>query len=86
MRSFKTHVWNKIDIEDLKDEDGFYKMAYDQAIMLPMLEMSRERAEYISEILYVYNRDNPNNVDKVKQQEQYKTAQNIRKKRSYERV
>ena len=86
LRSFKTHVWNKIDIEDLKDEDGFYKMAYDQAIMLPMLEMSRERAEYISEILYVYNRDNPNNVDKVKQQEQYKTAQNIRKKRSYERV
>lgn len=87
LRSFKYKVWKKLKAKDLKDNNGsFYKMAYDQAIMLPLLEMCGERAEYVSETLYVYNKQNPLNVDKIKAQEQFKTAQEIRKKEKYDRL
>jgi hypothetical protein len=56
-------------------------VAYDQAIMLPLLEMSGHRSKYIKETLYVYNKSNPLNVDKIKAEQQYKTAQEIRKKK-----
>ena len=61
-------------------------MAYDQAIMLPLLEMSSTRHKYIPEILHVYNKENPLNVDKIKTQEQVRTAQEIRDKKPYERL
>ncbi len=87
LRTFKTKLWNHINMEDLKDEDGdYYKTAYDQALMLPLLEMAGSRSQYISDILHVYNRENPLNVDKVKQKQQFQTAQKIRAKKPYERV
>jgi hypothetical protein len=87
LRTFKYKLWKHINLEDLKDENGeYYKMTYDQAIMLPLLEMASERSKFIPEVLHVYNKENPLNVDKAKAQEQYELAQKIRKKRSYERV
>jgi glycosyltransferase involved in cell wall biosynthesis len=86
LRTFKTKLWKNIDLEDLKDDDGqYYKTAYDQALMLPLLEMAGEKSKYISEILHVYNRENPLNVDKVKQKIQFETAQKIRAKKPYKR-
>ena len=80
-------MWDKIDKKDLKDADGnFYEMTYDQAIMLPLLEMAGPRCKYIPEILHVYNKENPLNVDKTRTQEQVKTAQEIRSKSPYERL
>ena len=76
-----------LDSKDLKDENGeYYKMTYDQAIMLPLLEMASERAKFIPEILHVYNKDNPLNVDKIKAQKQVALAQEIRNKKPYTRV
>jgi hypothetical protein len=54
--------------------------------MLPLLEMSSERSKYLDKIMHVYNRTNPLNVDKVKQQLQYNTSLEIRKKKPYKRV
>ena len=87
LRTFRFHVWDRIDKEDFKDKDGeYYKMAYDQAIMLPLIEMSSERCRYIPEVLHVYNKENPLNVDKIKAREQLETANEIRNKNRYERV
>ena len=87
LRTFRKHLWDKIDHKDLQDSNGeYYKMAYDQAIMLPLLEMAGPRSKYIPEVLHVYNKENPLNVDKVKTQEQVKTAQEIRSKKSYGRL
>ena len=87
LRTFKKKLWDKIDQQDFIDVDGeYYKMAYDQAMMLPMLEMSRTRAKYIPEVLHVYNRANALNVDKLKQKQQHETMLRIRKRRKYERV
>ena len=59
-------------------------MTYDQAIMLPVLEIAGERSEFIIDVLHVYNRTNPLNVDKSKGQKQYAISQEIRKKKKYE--
>jgi len=87
LRTFKKKLWDKIQQDDFIDEGGeYYKMAYDQALMLPMLEMAREHAAYTPEILHVYNRANVLNVDKIKQKQQYETMLRIRKRSKYERV
>ena len=87
LRTFKKKLWDNINQDDFIDEDGeYYKMAYDQAMMLPMLEMAREYAAYTPEILHVYNRANVLNVDKIKQKQQYETMLRIRKRSKYERV
>ena len=86
LRTFKTELWKHIKLDDLKDDDGdYYKTAYDQALMLPLLETSGHKSRFIGETMHVYNRSNPLNVDKVKQQLQYQTAQKIRAKKPYER-
>ena len=87
LKTFKYELWTHLDLEDLKDEEGnFFKTAYDQAFMLPLLELSAERSRFIPDIMYVYNRLNPLSVDKTKTQEQYQTMLKIRKKRKYTRL
>jgi len=87
LRTFKTKLFKHINLDDLKNEEGgFYKTAYDQALMLPLLELAGSRSQYIDKILHVYNRDNPLNVDKVKETLQYQTAQKIRAMKPYERL
>ena len=86
LRTFKTKLWKGIDLQDLIDDDGdYYKTAYDQALMLPLLEMSGHKSRFINKIMHVYNRSNPLNVDKVKRRLQYQTAQKIRRKKKYVR-
>ncbi len=87
LRTFKHLLWQNLDMRDLQNDDGdYYKTAYDQALMLPLLEMSAERSVYIDKIMHVYNRSNPLNVDKTKQQLQFQTAQRIRRKACYGRI
>ena len=87
LRTFKHHLWKKINIDDLKDDEGkFYSVSYDQAIMLPLIEMASERVKYIDSVMHVYNKQNPLNVDKIKAQLQFETAQKIRQKAKYQRV
>ena len=87
LRSFKYSLWQKINQNDLKNKKGeYYTMAYDQAIMLPLLEMAGKKSSYIKDSLYVYNKNNPLNVDKLKAAQQYDTAQEIRVKRKYTAV
>lgn len=56
-------------MEDLINPcDAFYRMAWDQAMMFPMLEMSGHRAKFISDVPYIYNAANPINDCKVDRQ------------------
>lgn len=56
-RTFKVFLWNAIQVEDLKTQDGEYALsAYDFAIGFPLLEMCPpEKLQYISSPMYVYN-------------------------------
>jgi hypothetical protein len=87
LKTFKFFLWNKIEKTDLMDDDGkFYEMTYDQAIMLPMLEMSGYKSKYIDQINYVYNTSNPNAVNKTRAQKQHNLMLKIRSKQKYERL
>jgi glycosyltransferase involved in cell wall biosynthesis len=67
MRTWKSWLWKKIKIEDLKDSEGnYWKVAGDLAFMFPMFEMSgKNHYKYINEITYIYNELNPLNDHKV---------------------
>jgi glycosyltransferase involved in cell wall biosynthesis len=87
LRTFKYHLWNSIDVEDMKDKSGkFYQMTWDLSFMFPMLEMSGDKHQYIDEVLYIYNRINPLNDDKVNHSMQLRFEQEIRSKKKYERI
>jgi len=87
LKTFKFKLWKKINVDDLKDTTGdFYEMSYDQAMMLPMLEMAGEKALYIPEALYVYNTINPLAVNKTRAEKQHKLMLEIRAKKPYNRL
>ena len=87
LKTFKCSLWERVEEKDLCDVNmRFYESSYDQAMMLPMLEMAGPRAEYIPDIMYVYNVGNPNAVNKTKQQRQYNTMLEIRRKNKYKRL
>ena len=48
--------------------------------------MAGDRAKYVNDVMYIYNRGNPNNIDKSKAQKQYAIAQEVRKKDKYQRI
>ena len=86
LKTFKYKLWNKVNISDFCDESGkFYEICYDQAMMLPMLEMAGSSSKYIPEILCIYNVGNPNAVNKTRVEKQYQTMLKIRKKKPYKR-
>ena len=86
LRTFKTKLWSHLNLQDLKDSKGkYYTTAYDQALLLPLLEICGDKSRFIEKILHVYNRANPLNVDKVKQRLQYETSLEVRNKKIYEK-
>lgn len=87
LRTFKYKLWKNIKKEDLKDQNGdYFKMTWDLAIMLPMLEMSGNRFAMIEDVLYVYNRENPLNDFKVDRSLQVSLEKHIRQKKKYGRI
>jgi glycosyltransferase involved in cell wall biosynthesis len=88
LRTWKSWLWKKILIEDLKDENGnYWDMAGDLAFMFPMFEMSGEKNyKYIQDILYTYNEQNPLNDHKVNLPKVQEIAGKIRSKDTYSKI
>jgi len=66
LRTWKTHLWRNIEEESFMDVNGeYFKSGGDVAYCFPMVEMAGEKHyEYIPNILYVYNEQNPRNDHK----------------------
>ena len=87
LRTYKYKLWKKIKIEDLQDENGvFFSTGLDFAFMVPMLEMAGNRFEFIEDILYVYNNQNPLNDYKIVPQEQMAVEMKTRMKEKYHKM
>lgn len=88
LRTFKFHLWKKIEVEHMKNNDNeFYNSALELAYMFPMLEMSGEKAIFVEEILYVYNLHEFNDhVVPEKKIKQIKYDREIRNKNKYQRM
>lgn len=88
LRTWRKWLWNKINQDDLKDENGeYWTVAGDLAFMFPMLEMSgEEHYRFLPEINYIYNELNPLNDHKVNLPKVMETVQKIRNKKPYQRL
>jgi len=89
LRSWKFAVWENIVYEesfveiDPIVENNHFCNCWDLAYMFPLLELAGSKTHFIDEILYVYNRDNPLNVDKLNHDIQLKMEQKIRGMKKY---
>lgn len=83
LRTFKAWLFKKIKKEDLMHNGEFFPSAWDLALFFPMLEMSGVKARFISDILYMYNTENPINDHKVDPKQQQNLARVIRNKNKY---
>ncbi len=58
LRTCRASLFKAIPASHLHEDDGSWiALAFDQALFLPVLEMARERAHFIPEILHVYNHE-----------------------------
>jgi len=87
LRTFRKNLIMKINKSDLKGEDGnWLPTTGDQAIMLPMLEMSHDKSRYIPEILYVYNVSDVSRDSAVNEKKQIELANYVRSKKKYNKI
>lgn len=86
LRTFYAWIFKKIALQDLLYEGKFFAMAWDMAMMYPMLEMAAERHHFFSEPNYVYNNSNPINDNKVNAELQRQLDGYIRSMKPYKRL
>ena len=83
LRTFYASLFKKIALEDLVYRGHFYPMGWDLAFMLPLLEMSGSHTKFISDILYLYNRQNPISDHRVNFPFQQECAMSVRSRKTY---
>ena len=84
LRTFRHDLWLSVNPNDLLDKNGrYFSVAWDLAIMFPMLEMAGSRQEFLQELLYAYNDQNPICDHKIRRKEQILAAREIRRKKRY---
>tara|TARA_Y100000593_G_scaffold94858_1_gene196669 strand:+ start:660 stop:1421 length:762 start_codon:yes stop_codon:yes gene_type:complete len=89
LRTWKYGLWKGIDQErsftepDVIDETNHFANCWDLAYMFPLIELAGNRSHYISDTLYIYNRQNPLNVDKLDNRLQIMMEQKIRNMEKY---
>ena len=67
LKTFRHDLWLSINKSDLLTHNGHYfSVASDLALMFPMLEMAGNRQEFIKDVLYVYNDQNPISDHKIR--------------------
>ena len=87
LKTFRHDLWLSINPIDFLDNNGiYYTVASDLAIMFPMLEMAGYRQEFMKEVLYVYNDQNPISDHKIRRNSQILAAKEIRKKKKYTKL
>lgn len=79
LKTFRAGLVQRIDPEHLRD--GY---AWDQAVMIPCLEMAAERATFLARIVHVYNIEN-SFMRNAPPEEQAREHEAVRRIRSYPR-
>lgn len=82
-RSFYAWLYRQIKLEDFFYKGRFVPMASDAAKMIPMMEMAGGRFKRIMQPLYIYNRSNQINDDKVNNVLQHDIDHSIRARPCY---
>jgi glycosyltransferase involved in cell wall biosynthesis len=77
LRTFYSSLYKKIKREDLFFEGKFYDAAQDLGFMIPLVEMAGNHAQFVNEVLLIYNRANALNDHKLRAKRQQLVAQHI---------
>lgn len=87
VRTWKRWLWDLVDDADFRDASGrYFPVGEDQAILLPMLEMSGARARHIAEALMIYTRSSPHRVCHTRDEESRSISSYIVGLPPYERL
>ena len=88
LRTFKYKLWCRLKDSDLRNSSGkYYDCAWDCAFMWPMMEMAGyDRVKWISDKLYVYNRETPFNDEKMRSSEKTRNNLEITSRPAYQEV
>lgn len=90
LKTYKYHLYKKIDKKDLIDPrtNDYFKYAFDHGLCIPMVEMAgKSRIYRCDDILYVLNRSEElKNEGKLKTSEQKETENLIRKGKVYKKL
>ena len=87
LKTFRHDLWLSINYLDLLDKNGqYYSVAWDLAIMFPILEMAGNRQEFVEDVLYVYNDENPISDHKIRRKKQILAGKEIRQKVKYKKM
>lgn len=81
LKTFRAGLFQHVPVTYHQENDGtWFKLAVDQAIMFPMLDMAGPRHRFIPEILAVYNQEHSfeHNAHEVGHREEFDTALRIR--------
>jgi glycosyltransferase involved in cell wall biosynthesis len=85
-RTFYAELFKKIREEDLKFKGSFYPITGDLAIIFPIIDMAGPHVFFIGEILYIINRANVINDDKVSLKDQLNYDAHLRNQTCYETI
>lgn len=86
LRTCYAWLFKQIREADCKYDGKFAQTAWDCTMQFPMLEMAAERAKFISDILYIYNLNNPINDHKVDRDFQKRLELHFRAAPKYSRL
>jgi alpha(1,3/1,4) fucosyltransferase len=87
LRTFYAGLYQRIRPVDLQDSAGrFFTIAGDVAQMWALHEMAGPHGRFVDEVLYLYNRENPLNDDKLDRAAQVRTEVEIRGQARYGRI
>jgi glycosyltransferase involved in cell wall biosynthesis len=88
LRTYKKKLFDLINDNDLRDDDGeYFKMAGDAALLYPLIELAGNgRVRFIDKILYLYNDLSELNEMKVNSSKQVNIANKVRSKPEYKRA
>lgn len=85
LRTFKAKIWNRINVDDLKDPQtgDFFAAGGDVAYLMPLLDLAGNRFEFIEDILYYYTTTNPLSDYRIRGLEQIRVDRLVRNKPKY---
>lgn len=83
LRTFYVHLFQCIEKESFLYKDRFFPMAGDLALMFPLIELAGKHAYFIPDVLYIYNRANALNEDKINRELQYECEKAARASKKY---
>ena len=87
LKTFKRFLFDQVQPDAFKNDAGeWFTIGGDVALMIPMLEMARQRAVFIPEVLYTYNLETPDNDHKVAPLSQVKVRDLVFSRKPYERL